>query len=310
MQDNPFIAIIADMLFANSPAGILIYDGETRECVFSNQILTEIFGKENASSHLPTCQTIESWGKVGLIQSFKSTLEDGRPRSQRISLQIDINRTINLEAFLLRFYYKEKCYITIIIFDIADHINLYRAAHPSTSKYHEFAGKSSFIVIRYDCHLCPTYTNHAWEKNSGCIAEDILGLPPVYTHRAPAKDYACYTNKLTKVLTRGIPECAKIHYIDAHGDLISLEYIITPEYDRFGDIIGALAIGHNLTLDGNKNAMKYKEVVKLANQAKKEFLAWLARPNSKQNRQEKEKRTSQLAGRPKSNRPVDQKKKK
>ncbi|MFU2207288.1 PAS domain S-box protein [Solidesulfovibrio sp. C21] len=308
MQDNPSIAIIADMLLANSPAGLLIYDGETGECVFSNQILTEIFGKEDASSHLPTCQTIESWGKAGLIQSFESTLADGRPRSQRISLQIDINNTINLEVFLLRFYYKAKCYITIIIFDTTGHLNSRKITRRANPQYHEFAEKSSFIVIHYDRHLCPTYANHAWEKTSGYLAKDILGLPPIYIHRTPARDYAYYVNKLTKVLTGGIPDCIKLHYINAHGDLIFLEYVITPEYDRLGTIIGALAIGRNLTLDGNKNATKYKEVVKLANQAKKEFLTWLARPNSKQNRQEKEKNSSQLAERPKPNRSVDQKK--
>ena len=106
------------------------------------------------------------------------------------------------------------------------------------------------LIVRYSRDLCRTYVNPAWEAASGLSSADVVGvdirrLPHVTVN-------AAYVAKIRQVLETGTVLAIEFDWENAYGMRLYLEYVIVPEFDRHRRVVGALAVGHDIT--GRKRA--------------------------------------------------------
>jgi PAS domain-containing protein len=57
---------MAESLLANSPVGILVYEGDTGNCVLANQAIADMLGESVAALRLQNFRALASWRRVGL----------------------------------------------------------------------------------------------------------------------------------------------------------------------------------------------------------------------------------------------------
>ena len=103
------------------------------------------------------------------------------------------------------------------------------------------------FVVRYDMELRRTYVNRAWEKASGFSAEEVLGAAAAAVPKVFKPASAGYMAKLLEVLEGGGPRQIEFNWVNARGEHLLLDYVIVPEYDRYGKIVSALAVGRDVT---------------------------------------------------------------
>jgi len=101
------------------------------------------------------------------------------------------------------------------------------------------------IIVRYDKDLRRIYVNPALEETMGVSAKDLIGIPITDVSRVslPAE----YVEKLRRVFETGTPQTVEIRWTDARGAERFHRCTIAPEYDRSGNIVTVLAVGHDET---------------------------------------------------------------
>ncbi|CAG1023196.1 hypothetical protein MTYM_02262, partial [Methylococcales bacterium] len=102
------------------------------------------------------------------------------------------------------------------------------------------------LIVRYDTNLRRIYLNPAWEKSSGLLIGEVVNKPnsDIPVSKPIAVEYLA---KLQNVLETGIRETAEFTWVNAHGEELTLNYTIVPEYDLNGKIVSILCVGHDIT---------------------------------------------------------------
>lgn len=103
------------------------------------------------------------------------------------------------------------------------------------------------LIVRYDSGMRRTFVNHAWEEASGLTAAEVVNLPPESVPRVPSPIVSDYLEKIRRVLATGCSEKVEFNWENAQGRLLFLEYLIVPEHDQEGRIVGALSVGRDIT---------------------------------------------------------------
>ena len=103
------------------------------------------------------------------------------------------------------------------------------------------------FVVRYDLDLRRTYVNHAWEKASGLSAAEVVNVPHTDIPRVPVPAVDEYIQKIRQVLETGVTQAIEFTWVNANGVELFLDYVIVPEYDRYGKITGVLSVGRDIT---------------------------------------------------------------
>lgn len=114
-------------------------------------------------------------------------------------------------------------------------------------EYHTLLDTIPDLIVRYDTELKRTYVNPAWEKASGLSQAEVVNVPASALPQVPQPVVPAYEKKLWRVLQSGTTETCGFFWKNAFGAELYLEYVIVPEHDRSGSIIGALAIGRDLS---------------------------------------------------------------
>jgi PAS domain S-box-containing protein len=103
------------------------------------------------------------------------------------------------------------------------------------------------FVVRYDLDLRRTYVNPAWEKASGLSAAEVINIPHADISKVPVPTVNEYIEKIRLVLETGATQTIEFTWINANGVKLFLDYVIVPEYDRYGKITGVLSVGRDVT---------------------------------------------------------------
>lgn len=131
--------------------------------------------------------------------------------------------------------------------DISERKEAEQALILREQEYHNLVDTIPDLIVRYDTHLRRTYVNPAWENASGLLWDEVIDVNAAAIPKVPKPTVLEYKQKLQRVLESGTSETCSFSWTNAHGDELYLEYVMVPEHDRFGAIIGALAIGRDLS---------------------------------------------------------------
>ncbi|RJR36065.1 MAG: PAS domain S-box protein [Deltaproteobacteria bacterium] len=134
-----------------------------------------------------------------------------------------------------------------VLVDITERKQMEQALALKEQEYRTLIENIPDLIVRYDLDLRRIYVNPAWEKASGLSAKDVINKPAAETPHVPHPVVAEYAEKLRQVAKAGTPQAIGFTWVNARGVTLFLEYIIVPEYDRYGKIVSVLAVGRDLT---------------------------------------------------------------
>ncbi len=103
------------------------------------------------------------------------------------------------------------------------------------------------LIVRYDPNLHRVYVNPAWEDASGLSSGEVVNVHAADIPRVPKPINNEYKEKLLEVLKSGTPQAFEFSWVNAHGVMLYLDYVLIPEYDHYGKVVSVLACGHDIT---------------------------------------------------------------
>lgn len=113
-------------------------------------------------------------------------------------------------------------------------------------EFRTLAENSPDMVIRYDRECRRFYVNPAYERESGVPASIALNheMRPPWKRDMPADEYK---TKLQQVIETGVPTEIQLQGKSPSGQNVYHAFQVVPERNPDGQIVGALAIGRNIT---------------------------------------------------------------
>lgn len=130
--------------------------------------------------------------------------------------------------------------------DISGIKRMWNVLYKSEKEFRTLAENSPQLIIRYNKELHRTYINPAYEH----LAE-ILTVSPLNKLTKRIGKSLCrfveYSTSLKQVLATGESEHFPLEWHEENGDFVSHDMHIVAEYAESGDVIGLLAMGHNVT---------------------------------------------------------------
>lgn len=103
------------------------------------------------------------------------------------------------------------------------------------------------FIVRYDIDLRRKYVNPAWEKASGLSAAEVIKVPYADIPKVSKPISRDYVEKLKLALSTGDIQAVEFSWENTNGLTMFLEYVIVPEFDLHGKIIGLFSVGHDIT---------------------------------------------------------------
>ena len=137
--------------------------------------------------------------------------------------------------------------MTGINYDITDRKRAEEALVVQEREYRTLVENIPDLIVRYDTDLRRTFVNPAWEKTSGLSKAEVINVPPADIPKVPQPIVDAYLNKLRSVLETGTSQTLEFSWVNAQGVTLFLHYIMVPEYGQNGEIVGVLAVGHDIT---------------------------------------------------------------
>jgi PAS domain S-box-containing protein len=119
----------------------------------------------------------------------------------------------------------------------------------SEQQFRTLTENSPSMIMRYDLDCRRIYVNPAYERKTGVSYNEAVGTMPAErwldTLSIPADEYM---TALRQVMTSGIATQILLEYRHPEtADVTIHDFNLVPEYGPDDEIIGALAIGHNVT---------------------------------------------------------------
>jgi PAS domain S-box-containing protein len=134
-----------------------------------------------------------------------------------------------------------------VLVDITERKQMEQALALREQEYRTLLDNIPDLIVRYDLDLRRIYVNPAWEKASGLSAGDVINKPAADIPYVPHPVVVEYAEILRQVAETGTPQPIGFSWVNARGATLFLEYIIVPEYDRYGKIVSLLAVGRDIT---------------------------------------------------------------
>ena len=106
---------IAETLLANLPVGILVYEGDTGNCVLAGQAVADLLGVSVESLRQENFQTFASRCRLA-----ESALHDRSSGHHEAILQTAFNKIITLDIFISWFDFEGKPHVLCTVSDISE----------------------------------------------------------------------------------------------------------------------------------------------------------------------------------------------
>ncbi|WP_224960888.1 ABC transporter substrate-binding protein [Geomonas subterranea] len=119
--------MLVETLLAQSPMGIVVFDGESGNCIRANQAASEITGGSVAELLRQNFRHLLSWGgEGGMGEQAELVLADGTPRILERELQSTFGRELTMRCYLARFQVEERAHLLVMVQDITEEKRLDR----------------------------------------------------------------------------------------------------------------------------------------------------------------------------------------
>ena len=115
---NKALAFIESLLNA-SPTGILVYDGESGDCVMANQSVAGLVGASTEQLCRQNFRELLSWRQAGLDELAERVLRDGVTLQMEKSFQTSFGKRVDFDCFLSRFAVDAKPHLMFMALDIS-----------------------------------------------------------------------------------------------------------------------------------------------------------------------------------------------
>jgi len=136
--------------------------------------------------------------------------------------------------------------VLLVCQDITERRRIIEQMRSREQEFRTLAENSPDIIIRYDREGRRTYVNPAYERefNVPISAAMNKALDEHWLLDTPASEYQA---KLREVLETGTPSEVELISHREDGTMVTQEVRIAPERDAEGNVVGALAMGRNIT---------------------------------------------------------------
>ena len=235
-----FFETNVNLCYSVSPEGVILdinaaalkMLGYEREEIVGQPVATVYAPESRASAE----EIFDRWKRTGRVVNEELV----------ILTKAGKRRTVLLNAGVHRFQDGNLCSVSVQT-DITERKEIEQALAGREQQYRTLVENIPDLIVRYDRNLCRIYVNPAWEEASGLSAAEVINVPAADIPRVPQSVNPEYAGKLRQVLETGTPQAIEFAWTNACGTTLDLEYVIVPEYDRRGEIISVLAVGHDVT---------------------------------------------------------------
>ncbi len=118
--------MLVETLLAQSPMGIVVFDGETGRCIRLNRAAAEISGGKVEGILGRSFRNSSSWSEAGLTAVAEEVLKDGVARPFEADLHTPNGREVTLRCYLSRFVVEERAHLLVLGQDITEERRLDR----------------------------------------------------------------------------------------------------------------------------------------------------------------------------------------
>lgn len=237
-------------LAENSPDAIVRYDREYRRIYF-NQAYMGAVGMA----------AVDTLGKTPL-ECWRLTSPSAEEYTARLQRAMDTGETDELltemldqegkPAYRIMFLVPEfdednrPLSVLSISHDITGIKRMEAMLRKSELEFRTLAENSPEMIVRYDRDCRRTYINPAYEHQTGIPLEMAWNKTPneVWKALMPCEEFI---TRLKRVMESGEPDRILLEWHEPDGSLVSHDMHAVAEYDEEGQVIGTLAIGHNIT---------------------------------------------------------------
>jgi len=116
---NKALALIESLL-ACSPTGILVYDGESGDCVMANKAVADMVGGSVEQLRTQNFRALDSWHEAGLDLIADEVLRSSTTRRIEKSFHTTFKKQVVLDCFFSRFEVDGVPHLMLITVDISD----------------------------------------------------------------------------------------------------------------------------------------------------------------------------------------------
>ncbi|MFA6314434.1 MAG: PAS domain S-box protein [Sterolibacterium sp.] len=196
---------------------------------------------------------IAPWRDTALLNGYRSVivlpLKDENAKAFGILLiySTEVNGFTPDEIRLLEELAGDLAFGVTVLRARAEHQRMEQALSQREQAYHTLLKNIPDRIVRYDREMRRIYVNPAWEQACGLSAEEVIGRPPADIHGIAHPVVNEYWEKLEEVLETGTPQAIEMTLLNDRGVTFYMEYRIVPEYDASGKVVGALAVGQDVT---------------------------------------------------------------
>lgn len=241
-------------LAENFPDLLMRFDWKARH-TYVNPAVTEAFGLPDQHFIGKQPSELEAYGDHSgdITAAIKRAFSSGQADVEEIRLPTAQGDQIYEMRFIpKRDSTKSLVAVLVIGRNVTQLRQTEQALRTSEREFRTLAENSPTIIVRYDLNCRRTYVNPAFVKQSGIPREKAL-FSDIRTRwndeDSPDSKAAIaeYLAKIREVIASGVPGEIQMQGLRETGETALYAMYLVPEYGVDGTVIGALAIGHDIT---------------------------------------------------------------
>ena len=111
---------LIESLLASSPTGILVFDGQSGDCVMANNSISQMVGGTVAQLRSQNFRQLTSWRECGIDLVAEQVLLDAETRQIEVSINTSFGKSLQLDCFFSRFEVDEAAHLMMMTVDISE----------------------------------------------------------------------------------------------------------------------------------------------------------------------------------------------
>jgi PAS domain S-box-containing protein len=231
---------MAETLLANQPVGILVYEGETGNCVLASQAAADMFGGSVETLRQQNFQALAS-----RCQLAEAAPHDSLSGHHEVTLQTASSKMITLDCFISRFDFEGKPHLLCTVSDITETKRTHAALERERALLRCVIDSARDLIFIKDQESVYRACNKASEAFIGIPESDQVGKTDYYFFDAKMAEWIQKDDR--QVLDKGKPLHTENWVTDKDGRRLLMDTVKSPYYDPDGKPLGLVGISRDLT---------------------------------------------------------------